>query len=117
MTGLVYEGVAPVRTSKGKVRMLKFSMTTMTFAGGAALTYSIVAASLVTRAASLSLSGDIVFYTTRLAGDLKGAAVDYTPQHPPSMLASDVTLTDVVTDQPYASAGTLTATGLELTES
>jgi len=117
MTGLVFDGVARVRTSTGRVKMLKFSMTTMTFAGGATLTYDIVAASLVTRAASLSFSGDIVLYTTRLAGDLHGAAVDYTPQHPPSALASDVTLTDVVTDQPYASAEALTGTGLELSES
>lgn len=117
MTGLVYDGVARVPTSKGRVRMLKFSMTTLTFAGGAALTYSIVAASLVTRASSLSFSGDIVLYTTRLAGDLNGTAVDFTPQKPPSALASDVTLTNVVTDQPYASADTLTGTGLELSES
>jgi hypothetical protein len=118
MTGLIFDGVARVPTSKGRVRMLKFSMTTLTFAGGAALTYTIAAeAAPVTRAASLSFSGDIVLYTTRLAGDLKGAAVDFTPAHPPSALASDVTLTGVVTDQPYAFADTLTATGLELTES
>jgi hypothetical protein len=116
MTGLVFDGVAQVRTSRGRVRMLKFSMTTLTFADGAALTYSIRRHSPVTRASSLSFSGDIVLYTTRLAGDVNGASVDYTPSHPPSKLASDVTFSDVVTDQPYASANTLTGTGLELTE-
>jgi hypothetical protein len=116
MTGLVFDGVARVRTSRGRVRMLKFSMTTLTFAGGAALTYSIRRHSPVTRASSLSFSGEIVLYTTRLAGDLAGAPVDFTPAHPPSKLASDVTFTNVVTDQPYASANALTGTGLQLTE-
>lgn len=116
MTGLVFDGVARVRTSRGRVKMLKFSMTTMTFADGAALTYSIHGHSPVTRASSLSFSGDIVLYTTRLTGDLDGALVDFTPSDPPSKLASDVTLTDVVTDRPYASANALTGTGLEVTE-
>jgi hypothetical protein len=115
MTGLVFDGVARVRTSRGRVKMLKFSMTTMTF-DGAALTYVIHGHSPVTRASSLSFSGDIVLYTRRLTGELDGAPVDFTPSHPPSSLASDVTFTDVVTARPYASANALTGTGLEVTE-
>lgn len=96
--------------------MLKFSMTTLTFAGQAALTYSLHARSPVTRASSLRLSGDVVLYATRLAGELDGARVDFSPRHPPSGLASHATLTDFVADQPYVSADTLTGVGLELAE-
>lgn len=84
--------------------------------GDASLTYSIDGHAPVTRAASLRLSGDIVLYAARLSGSADGRRVDYTPRHPPSHLGSDVTLTDVVIDQPYASANALTGTGLVVTE-
>jgi len=117
LTGLTFDGVAEVATATGKVAMLKFSLSSLTLSDGAALTYSFDGRSPVTRAAELGLSGDIVLYATKLSGELDGAMVTYTPAAPPSGLASDITITDFVTDQPDASADMLTGAGLEMTDS
>jgi Family of unknown function (DUF6114) len=116
LTGLSFDGVAKVPTARGTVSMLKFSMESMALSGGAVLTYSADGHSIVTRASSLGFIGHIVLYTTKISGDLDGTAVTFTPLQPPKALGSDITLTNVVTDQPYASADSLDATGLELSE-
>ena len=100
-------------TAKGAVPMLKFSMSSMTLTG-AVLTFSKDGHPLVTRGSSLAFSGGVVLYATKISGDVDGVLVTFTPKQPPVTLSSDITLTNLVTDQPYAAADSLAATGLEI---
>ena len=113
LTGLSFDGVAKVPTAKGAVPMLKFSMSSMTLTG-AVLTFSKDGHPLVTRGSSLAFNGGVVLYATKISGDVDGVLVTFTPKQPPVTLSSDITLTNLVTDQPYAAADSLAATGLEI---
>ncbi len=112
MTGLSYDGVASVPTPTGAVQMLKFSMNSMTLSGGTVLTVAENGHSVVTSGSSLDFSGNVVFYTTRLSGQLLGAAVTFTPQNPPSAVLPTTTITNVVTDQPLTKADSFQAHNL-----
>jgi len=115
VTGLSFDGIAKVPTAAGGVQMLKFSMSSMAFSDGSVLTYAVAGRSVATSAASIDLSGDIVLYTTMITGELNGKKVIYSVKHPPTGLSADMTLTDVVADQPYASADSFVSSGLKIT--
>jgi hypothetical protein len=116
ITGLSFDGVVKVATASGPVRMLRFTMRSMILARGTSLPTEADGTNLssggsasrtLTKASSMGFAGHIVLYVTAISGDLKGVKVAYTPSHPPSMLKSDVTLTNVVVEQPFAYADTL----------
>jgi hypothetical protein len=109
MTGLSYDGVASVPTAAGAVQMLKFSMDSLTLSGGTVLTVAGNGHSVVTSDSSLDFSGNVVFYTTKLAGQLLGAAVTFTPQNPPPAVLPTTTFTNLVTDQPLTTADSFQA--------
>lgn len=115
MTGLSYDGVASVPTAAGPVQMLKFSMDSMTLSGGTVLTVNENGHAVVTNDSSLDFSGKVVFYTTRLSGQLAGVTVTFTPQNPPPAVLPTTTLTNVVTDQPLAMADSFQAHSLMVT--
>jgi hypothetical protein len=96
--------------------MLRFSMSSMTLSGGTRLTFAQAGHSIATRAVSLAFTGHITLYATKISGDLNGHMVIFTPQHPPSKLSQDLTLTNVIADQPYALADALAGVGLVMTE-
>ncbi len=107
-----FDGVAEVPTANGDVPMLMFSMSSMTFSGGAILTVKRPKQSLVTMASSFGFTGHVVLYTTKLSGVLNGVKVNFTPKNPPLHLQSDTVFTSVVAHQPYTIADSLQATGL-----
>jgi Family of unknown function (DUF6114) len=122
ITGFAYDGLATVHTAKGQVRMMQFSMSSLSLTG-VELTVSQDGAALTTRAPTLDLSGKVVLYATRLSGDLLGVPVTITPQSPlatilrviaPLTRAAPVPMTNVVTDQPYTSAGSMSVSGLQI---
>jgi hypothetical protein len=120
ITGFAYDGLATVHTAKGAVRMMQFTMTSLSLTG-VELTVSQGGAALNTRAPELDLTGKVVLYATRLSGDLLGVPVTITPQTPlatilqaiaPLTKAVPVPMTNVVTDQPYTSANSMSVSGL-----
>jgi hypothetical protein len=117
MTGLSYDGVATVATVSGTVRMLKFSMSTLTLSGGTVLTVSEAGHGLVAKDSSLAFNGGVVLYTTKISGDLIGIPVTFTPTSPPPAVLPDMTFTSLVADQPYTTAGSMQASDLNLTAS
>ena len=77
----------------------------------------------VTRSSSMHFAGPVVLYATKLSGDLLGIPVTLTPTSPlatilqllaPVTRAVPVPMTHVVTDQPYTTASSLQAGGLEI---
>jgi len=123
LEGLSYDGVAHVPTAAGTVTMMKFTMTSLTLTGDIALTVSEGGGTAVTRSTSMHFGGPVVLYATKLSGDLLGIPVTITPTSPlatilrllaPVTQAVPVPMTNVVTDQPYTSAGSLQAGSLQV---
>lgn len=123
LEGLSYDGVAQVATAAGAVTMMKFTMSSLTLTGNIALTVSEGGGTAVTRSSSMHFGGPVVLYATKLSGDLLGVPVTITPTSPlatilqvlaPVTRAVPVPMTNVVTDQPYTTAGSLQAGGLQI---
>ncbi len=123
LEGLSYDGVAQVATASGTVTMMKFTMSSLTLTGNIALTVSEGEGTAVTRSSSMHFGGPVVLYATKLSGDLLGIPVTITPNSPlatilqllaPVTRAVPVPMTKVVTDQPYTTAGSLQAGGLQI---
>jgi hypothetical protein len=112
VTGLSFDGVAQVPTVSGTLPMLKFTMSTLTLAGGPGLAFGQPGHFVHTRAASLGFTGHITLYTTEITGDLHGLAVIFTPRRPPSGLTRVMRLTNVVAEQPCVSADSVAELGL-----
>ena len=115
MEGLSYDGVATVPTAGGSQQMLKFSMSSLTLSGGIVLTVGGNGHSMVTRNSSVQFTGNVVLYATRLSGDLLGVPLTFTPASPPPLVLPLMQFTNVVTQQPLTSAGTMQASGLDIT--
>jgi hypothetical protein len=115
LVGLGYDGVALVpRTSGRPVPMMKFTLQSVTLTGHPTLTIHQNGSVAVTRTSLLSFSGHVVLYATKLSGDLLGIPVTLTASSPLSLVLRllkpltqglTVTMTNVVTDQPVATAG------------
>jgi Family of unknown function (DUF6114) len=123
LEGLSYDGVAQVATANGTVTMMKFTLSSLTLTGNIALTVSEGGGTAVTRSSSMHFGGPVVLYATKLSGDLLGIPVTITPTSPlatilqllaPVTRAVPVPMTHVVTDQPYTTAGSLQAGGLQI---
>ncbi len=114
MAGLSYDGVATVPTAGGSQQMLKFSMSSLTLSGGTVLTVTEGTHTSVTRSSSLSFSGNVVLYATRMCGKLLGIPLCFTPQSPPPLVLPVMSFTDVSTDQPLTAADSLSAPGLDI---
>jgi hypothetical protein len=119
ITRFAYDGLVTVPTADGRVRMMQFSMDTITLSGLELRAGS--GAVMTTRAPSVSLSGHVVLYATELSGRLLGVPITLTPGSALSAIlgaiapltkAIPVPMTDVVVDQPYTSAAAMSASGL-----
>lgn len=122
ITGFAYDGLATVHTARGTVRMMEFTMSSLSLTG-VELTVSQGGAALTTHAPQLDLRGKVVLYATKLSGDLLGVPVTITPQSPlatilqafaPLTKSVPVPMTNVVTDQPYTSANSMSVSGLQI---
>jgi hypothetical protein len=106
--------VADVPTANGAVPMLKFSMSSLDLGGDAQLTVTEDGHQLVAQASAIDFSGDVTLYTTSFSGDLLGIRVTFTPQNPPPLVLPDMIFTNVVTQQPYMTAGSVQESGLQI---
>lgn len=122
ITGFAYDGTVDVRTTTGTVRLMQFSMSSLSLTS-INLTTSQSGTAITTRAPSLALSGDVVLYASKLSGDLLGVPITITPASPiavilrliaPLTAAVPVPMTNVVTDQPFTSADGMSVSGLNI---
>jgi Family of unknown function (DUF6114) len=111
-TGLTFEGIASVATAAGPVSMLKLSVDSLTFSGGTTLVVRQAGTSTAIRDSSVRL-GYVGLYVTRLSGDLNGTRVTFTAARPPPRQRPNMTLTNVIADQPYTVAASLYADALK----
>jgi hypothetical protein len=126
--GLSYDGRAQVATANGTVTMMKFTLSSLTLSGHITLTVSQGGTTAVTQSSSMQFGGPVVLYATKLSGNLLGiAAVTLTPDSPVATILQAVAritqaltqtvpvpMTNVVTDQPYTTAGSFQAGGLRI---
>jgi len=130
---LAYQGAASVPVAGGTVRMMKFTATSITLAGGVTATVTQAGGkggaggtqSVTTRTTSptLAFTGSVVLYATRLSGCLGALCVTLTPDTAVTLLlqlargvtgALTLTLTKVTTDQPLVAAGALQTGALQI---
>jgi hypothetical protein len=116
LAGLSFDGIAYVRTAAGEVLMLKLSMDSLTLTGTTLLLVRQDGHTFVANDYSLGFTGQVVLYTTKISGDLRGARVTFDPEQLPPRLPPDLALMNVVADQPYIIADSLQASGFQTTE-
>jgi hypothetical protein len=116
LDGLSFDGVASVHTSSGTEQVLEFSMTSLTL-DDASLSITQSGEPLTIAATEFDFSGSVTLLATQLSGTFDGARVSFTTADPPpTTLTGDLTLTDVSASQPFASAGSFSVTGLQVSD-
>lgn len=114
MTGLRFEGITDLQTEKGTLKVLKFSMEKAVTDDFLLSADGPQGRSQRYATDSLTISGDVAFYSTRFVGKLAGIEITLTPDLPfpdglPVTLPIPVTFTDPVIDLAYVTSDTLTA--------
>lgn len=64
------------------------------------------------RTPNLTLTGDVVMYTTKMSSKLLGIPLTFTPEQPPPLTLPYMVMTDVVSEQPAVTANGAQITGL-----
>ncbi|WP_030169200.1 DUF6114 domain-containing protein [Spirillospora albida] len=103
MSGLSYDGVALLPSAEGTVRALKFSMTKAVLKDVDQTSRHGGTTTRIT-AGTLTFTGDVAIYTTRMASKLLGIPVTFTPEHPPPLTPPSMVMTDVVAERPSVQA-------------
>ncbi|QKW38881.1 hypothetical protein HUT06_36665 [Actinomadura sp. NAK00032] len=112
MSGLSYDGVASLPSAGGTVKALKFSMSKAVLKNVKQTTSARGGAASRTRTPSLTLTGDVVMYTTKMSSKLLGIPLTFTPESPPPLTLPYMVMTDVVSEQPSVTANGAQLTGL-----
>ncbi|SCE88429.1 hypothetical protein GA0070607_2779 [Micromonospora coriariae] len=114
MTGLRFEGTTELRSEKGDLKVLKFSMREAVTDDFLLRADGPEGRSQRYATDRLTVRGDVAFYATRFVGRLLGIKVTLTPDLPlpdgiPVTLPIPVTFTEPVIDLAYVTSDTLTA--------
>ncbi|GAA2144367.1 DUF6114 domain-containing protein [Actinomadura napierensis] len=111
MSGLSYDGVASLPSAGGAVKALKFSMSKAVLKDvDQTATHGGVTNRI--RTGALTLSGDVVMYTTKMSSKLLGIPLTFTPAQPPPLVLPFMVMTDVVSEQPSVTANGAHISGL-----
>lgn len=127
LTGFAYQGVTDLPVAGGRtVRMMKFTVKSFQGSGGVRGVVTQGGHTTVISSPSLALSGDVVWYATKLSAKLLGVPLTLTPGNAQSVLlhalksvtpaAGSLTLTDIVANQPIIVARSMQG-GLAMTAS
>jgi hypothetical protein len=124
MTALNYQGNVNVPlASGGTVAMMKFTADSIALASGVTDTVTQGGSNSATSSPTLTFSGGVTLYATKLCGSLAGVPLCFTPTTVSSVLLSlanlltgvvPITFTNVTTDQPIVLAGSLQTGALTL---
>jgi hypothetical protein len=113
MSGLSYDGVASLPSANGTVKALKFTMSKAVLKN---VNQSVArgGTTVRTRTPNLTLTGDVVMYTTKMSSKLLGIPLTFTPESPPPLTLPYMVMTDVVSEQPSVTANGAQLTGLAI---
>jgi len=124
LDGMSYQGTAQVPTASGTLTMMKFTMSSLTLAGGVRATVTQNGQTTVTTDSSLDFSGGVVLCATKLSGSLLGVPITLTPGTVVTVLLKllnsltplvPVTMTNVTTDDFLVASDSLQANDLNIT--
>ncbi|MEU5994056.1 DUF6114 domain-containing protein [Spirillospora sp. NPDC047418] len=113
MSGLSYDGVASLSSANGTVKALKFTMSKAVLKN-VDQTVARGGTTARTRTPNLTLTGDVVMYTTKMSSKLLGIPLTFTPENPPPLTLPYMVMTDVVSEQPAVTANGAQITGLAI---
>ena len=124
LNGLSYQGAAKVPVAGGGTQtMMKFTLSSLILSGNVTATVTQGGQQSVTQGSTLTFTGGVTLYATKLSGSLLGIPITLTPGSVVSILLRllnsltpliPVTMTNVTTDQPLVLAGDLQVAGLVL---
>ncbi|MBQ1029610.1 hypothetical protein KBX26_06260 [Micromonospora sp. C97] len=114
MTGLRFDGTTELRTEKGSLKVLKFSMREAVTDDFLLVADGPDGRTQRYKTDRLTVRGDVAFYSTRFVGKLLGIKLTLTPDLPlpdgiPVTLPISITFTDPVIDLAFVTSDTLTA--------
>ncbi|WP_405088791.1 DUF6114 domain-containing protein [Microbispora sp. NBC_01389] len=118
MTGMKFTGVVEMPTATGMVKMLRFTMRKAVLERPQ---QTIGSTTLV--GSTFTFEGNVVICTTKMTGKLLGVPQRFTAEHPNILVRAltlvpslnvPLTMTDVVSEQPYVTADSLRADDLHL---
>ncbi|WP_327043949.1 DUF6114 domain-containing protein [Microbispora sp. NBC_01189] len=118
MTGMKFTGVVEMPTATGMVKMLRFTMRKAVLERPQ---QTMGSTTLV--GSTFTFEGDVVICTTKMTGKLLGVPQRFTAEHPNILVRAltlvpslnvPLTMTDVVSEQPYVTADSLRADDLHL---
>jgi hypothetical protein len=118
MTGMKFHGVVELPRATGTVKMLWFTMDRAVLSGPRqTMGHTTLTGSTFT------FAGNVDIYTTKMTGTLLGLHQEFTAEHPNVLVRAlklvprldlPLTMTDIVSEQPYVTADSLQAEGLRL---
>ncbi|GAA1278432.1 hypothetical protein Psi02_60310 [Planotetraspora silvatica] len=118
MTGMKFHGVVELPTQNGTVKMLWFTMDRAVLSGPR----QTMGRTTLT-GSTFTFAGNVDIYTTKMTGTLLGLHQEFTAEHPNVLVRAlklvprldlPLTMTDIVSEQPYVTADSLQAEGLRL---
>lgn len=111
-------------TGGGTVTMMEFTADTITLSGGVTFSVTQNGVTAVESSSTLAFSGAVTLYATQLSGSVLGLQLTFTPSTASTIvlqlinllgsLPVSITLTNVTTDQPLVTAGSVVYTPLSL---
>jgi hypothetical protein len=113
-SGLSFDGIVELPTHTGTIRCLQFSLRSST-STPFELRVPTQGGTLSLRSTSLTVSGQVKFYTTEIKGRLFGLVpVTFTPDSPPPLVVPELFFTDATVQLVFVHAATLTAPALHI---
>jgi len=110
--GLSFDGVVAMPTTKGTVRMLKFSADRVVLKNMALTVTTSGGTRTTTKSPDVEFTGNVELYTTKLHAKLVGIPLTFTPNFPPPLVLPTMRMTDVTTTRNYTKADAASISGL-----
>ena len=115
MSGLSFDGVVDLPTKTGTLKVLQFSMSKSVATPFQLLTPAPDGQTLAFNSSSLTVQGNVKFYTTKFQGNLFGLIpVTFTPEAPPPLILPELVFSDARIELAFVRSDVLTAPSLNI---
>ena len=115
MSGLSFDGVVDLPTKTGTLKVLQFSMSKSVSTPFQLLTAAPDGQTLAFNSSSLTVQGNVKFFTTKFQGNLFGLIpVTFTPESPPPLILPELVFSDARIELAFVRSDVLTAPSLTI---
>jgi hypothetical protein len=115
MSGLSFDGVVDLPTRTGTLKVLQFSMSKSVSTPFQLLVPAPNGQTLAFNSSSLTVQGNVKFFTTKFQGNLFGLIpVTFTPESPPPLILPELVFSDARIELAFVRSDVLTAPSLNI---